>query len=134
MQRKAVRVIDANCLIKIDLTLLSMNSRLVTTPEVMAEAKDSLTQEKIKALPFAIEVDSANRETLQKVRDFARGTGDLGSLSEQDIGLIALAAKLMVREGRGKELRNEPPPPVDLARIVEDGWQEDESGGDDELA
>jgi rRNA maturation endonuclease Nob1 len=45
---------------------------------------------------------------MENVRDFARKTGDIGSLSDQDIGIIALAYRFYMTEGLKDCLRTNP--------------------------
>lgn len=52
---------------------------------------------------------SHNTESLEFIKDFAKKTGDLGSLSEVDLELLALTHTLYVREGLGETLRKVPP-------------------------
>ena len=44
------------------------------------------------------------------MKEFAKKTGDISSLSDVDMELIALTYMLYVQNGKSEELRKEPPP------------------------
>lgn len=48
--------------------------------------------------------------SVELVREFAKKTGDLASLSDVDIGLLALAHTIYVGHGLEGKLRSSPPP------------------------
>lgn len=50
------------------------------------------------------------KKSVDFIRDFARKTGDLTSLSDVDIDLLALAHTLYTRKGLADKLRKTPPP------------------------
>ena len=51
----------------------------------------------VESLPFEIKKVCAEKKSLNFVREFARKTGDLASLSEVDLELLALAHTLYER-------------------------------------
>ena len=58
-------------------------------------------------MPFELKIRQPSKDDFLHVKEFARQTGDLGSLSTNDMGLIALAVKIH-RENGGDPLRTSP--------------------------
>ena len=67
---------------------LSSQYRIVTTEDVLGELKDS------KKFPFEIETVAADEKSMGLVKEFAKKTGDIASLSQIDMELIAVAFKM----------------------------------------
>lgn len=108
---KPIVVLDANAFISAQSLLdLGADHRLVTTPDVMAELRDAKTRDMLEKFPFKIEEIQCDKKSLALVKDFAKKTGDLTSLSDVDMELIALTLMLYVQNGKGEELRKTPPP------------------------
>ncbi|EFO63747.1 Nin one binding protein-like protein [Giardia lamblia P15] len=75
----------------------------------MAEVCDPESQLWISNLPITITVSVPSKVSIGRVRAFARATGDLTSLSEEDIEVIALALDLDVTaHGNDNHIRLEP--------------------------
>ena len=51
----------------------------------------------LKSLPYDIVKKTPQKESIRIVKEFATATGDIGSLSDQDIGIIALARDYYVK-------------------------------------
>lgn len=92
------------------ITNLATTTRLITTPDVLDELKDLKTKEFIDSLPFSIEVVDPDQKVLELVKDFAKKTGDIASLSLVDMELIAVAYAVYKKEGLENLLRKDPPP------------------------
>ena len=65
---------------------------------MIAELKDEKTKHYLETIPFEIEELDCDEKSLQVVKDFAKKTGDIGSLSDIDMELIALAHTLYINE------------------------------------
>lgn len=89
---------------------LATTTRLVTTADVLSELKDAKTKEFIESLPFEIEVIDPDEKIIELVKEFAKKTGDIASLSLIDMELIAVAYALYKKEGLEALLRRDPPP------------------------
>ena len=62
----------------------------------------------LKSLPYDIVKKTPQKESIRIVKEFATATGDIGSLSDQDIGIIALARDYYVKQGMSEMLRKKP--------------------------
>lgn len=98
--KRPILILDANAFISCaKITELGKNHRLVTTSDVIAELKDEQTKAYLEKIPFEIEELDFDEKSLEIVKDFAKKTGDIGSLSDIDMELIALAHTLYSKEG-----------------------------------
>lgn len=116
-------VLDAGPIIKNEpsvSTLLAKAEKLITTPAVISEIRDSATRSRVQTtlLPF-LELKQPNASAVKFVQDFARRTGDLAVLSRPDLEIIALAYELecemnggdwRLRKTPGQKRTNGPPP------------------------
>ncbi|KAM7258103.1 hypothetical protein ACFE04_013844 [Oxalis oulophora] len=124
----AVAVIDANAVIQGgNNNLHSMADKFVTVPEVLAEIRDPVSRHRLNLIPFQIDSMEPTPDALNKVNKFARATGDLQTLSDVDIKLIALTYTLEAQFHGISHLRNVPPPVqmVNVKRLPEKdmpGW------------
>lgn len=101
-------VLDTNVFLR-RMTFWEIGELFVTTPGVMAEVCDPESQLWISNLPVTITVNTPSKVSVGRVRAFARATGDLTSLSEEDIEVIALALDLDVTaHGNDSHIRLEP--------------------------
>lgn len=127
--KKSIAVLDANAFISMSsINNLASNTRLVTTPDVLLELKDLKTKEFVESFPFEIEVVDPDEKVLQLVKEFAKKTGDIASLSLVDMELIAVTYALYKKEGLEELLRKEPPPMVekdDLEEYVKENGMAD---------
>jgi len=109
-------VIDANVLIK-QLRLRDLMGasddqdfasryRVLTVPEVLKEIKDESARAYLESLPFELEVRESEPADFEKVRAFAKETGDLKTLSWVDMKVIALG--VTVAREAGEEVRQAP--------------------------
>lgn len=90
--------------------LLANSHKIITIPEVINELRDETTRARVQTqlMPF-LEVRSPKPESIKKVMDFARRTGDLDVLSRPDLRVLALAYEIEVeRNGGDWRLRNMP--------------------------
>lgn len=85
-----------------------------TTSEVYLEIRDAQARRNLQQLPVELKIREPEKEDFQAVKRFAKETGDLGSLSTNDMGLMALAVTLHRVSGVGKELRSTP----ELAGVI----------------
>lgn len=118
--KKSIAVLDANAFISMSsINNLASNTRLVTTPDVLLELKDLKTKEFVESFPFEIEVVDPDEKVLLLVKEFAKKTGDIASLSLVDMELIAVTYALYKKEGLEELLRKEPPPMVEKDDLEE---------------
>ncbi|PJF18366.1 hypothetical protein PSACC_01787 [Paramicrosporidium saccamoebae] len=71
----------------------TLSEHLYTTPEVLAELKDVATRDRLVLYPNLV-VRNPSMEALQTVREFAKMTGDVVSLSGTDLKVVALTLTL----------------------------------------
>ncbi|KAK6935371.1 Nin one binding (NOB1) Zn-ribbon-like [Dillenia turbinata] len=123
----AVAVVDANAIIEGGEKLYSYADKFVSVPEVMDEVRDSVSRHKLSFVPFSIDTTEPSPDALKKVISFARATGDLQTLSDVDLKLIALTYTLEAQIHGIHHLRDSPPPVhlVNVRRLPEKdlpGW------------
>uniref|UniRef100_A0A0E0N8U2 RNA-binding protein NOB1 n=1 Tax=Oryza rufipogon TaxID=4529 RepID=A0A0E0N8U2_ORYRU len=106
----AVAVVDANAVISGGAALSSSAARLVTVPEVLEEVRDASARRRLALLMAPVETLDPAPEFVKKVVKFARETGDLQTLSDVDIKIIALAYMLETEIHGTNHLREQPPP------------------------
>lgn len=101
-------VLDTNVFLR-RMAFWEIGESFVTTPGVMAEVCDSESQIWISNLPVTVAISTPSKVSMGRVRAFARATGDLTSLSEEDIEVIALTLDLDVNaHGDDNHIRLEP--------------------------
>ncbi|ESQ35709.1 hypothetical protein EUTSA_v10009994mg [Eutrema salsugineum] len=103
-------VLDANAVIEGGQSLTNLADRLVTVPEVFSEIRGKASRSLLASILFKTETRELCPESLSKVENFARATGDLQTLSEVDLKLIALTYTLEAQVHGTKNLRDVPPP------------------------
>ncbi|TYI66315.1 hypothetical protein E1A91_D09G214700v1 [Gossypium mustelinum] len=123
----AVAVVDANAVIEGGEKLNNIADRFVTVPEVLAEIRDPVSRHRLAFIPFSIDSVEPSPDALNKVIKFARATGDLQTLSDVDLKLIALTYTLESQIHGTNHLRDAPPPVhvVNVKRLPErdlPGW------------
>ncbi|KAL6629710.1 hypothetical protein ACP70R_029475 [Stipagrostis hirtigluma subsp. patula] len=106
----AVAVVDANAAISGGAALATTAGRLVTVPEALEEVRDAAARRRLALLPTPVETVEPAPEFVKKVTRFARETGDLQTLSDVDIKIIALAYMLEAEIHGTSHLREHPPP------------------------
>ncbi|KAG1361298.1 putative RNA-binding protein NOB1 [Cocos nucifera] len=105
----AVAVVDANAIINGG-RLVSSADKFVSVREVLDEVRDPASRHRLSFLPFPIETMEPSPEFIKKVVKFARETGDLQTLSDVDIKLIALTYMLEAQIHGTSHLRESLPP------------------------
>ncbi|KAF3448546.1 hypothetical protein FNV43_RR09259 [Rhamnella rubrinervis] len=120
-------VIDANAIIEGGEKLSQYADKFVSVPEVMEEVRDPVSRHRLAFTPFSIQTMEPTPESLNKVIKFARETGDLQTLSDVDLKLIALTYTLEAQIHGTEHLRDSPPPvhTVNVKRLPEKelpGW------------
>ncbi|CAA0406719.1 unnamed protein product [Arabidopsis thaliana] len=123
----SIAVVDANAIIEGRQSLTNFADKFVTVPEVLSEIRDPASRRRLAFIPFTIDTMEPSPESLSKVIKFARATGDLQSLSDVDLKLIALSYTLEAQVYGTKNLRDVPPPiqTVRVKRLPEKdlpGW------------
>ncbi|KAB2067095.1 hypothetical protein ES319_A09G202900v1 [Gossypium barbadense] len=123
----AVAVVDANAVIEGGEKLNNTADRFVTVPEVLAEIRDPVSRHRLAFIPVSIDSVEPSPDALNKVIKFARATGDLQTLSDVDLKLIALTYTLESQIHGTNHLRDAPPPVhvVNVKRLPErdlPGW------------
>ncbi|KAE8717502.1 RNA-binding protein nob1, putative isoform 2 [Hibiscus syriacus] len=123
----AVAVVDANAIIEGGEKLNNTADKFVTVPEVLAEIRDPVSRRRLAFIPFTIDSLEPSPDALNKVIKFSRATGDLQTLSDVDLKLIALTYMLESQIHGTNHLRDAPPPVhvVNVKRLPErdlPGW------------
>ncbi|XP_047324201.1 RNA-binding NOB1-like protein [Impatiens glandulifera] len=123
----AIAVVDANAIIQGGDKLSSFSDKFISVPEVINEVRDPTSRHRLNFLPFTVETREPLPEALKKVISFAKATGDLQTLSDVDIKLIALTYTMELQIHGAKHLRDSPPPikTVNVKRLPEadmPGW------------
>ncbi|XVF52875.1 hypothetical protein PTKIN_Ptkin05aG0053700 [Pterospermum kingtungense] len=123
----AVAVVDTNAVIEGGEKLNNTADKFVTVPEVLAEIRDPVSRHRLAFIPFSIDSMEPSPDSLNKVIKFARATGDLQTLSDVDLKLIALTYTLESQIHGTNHLRDAPPPVhvVNVKRLPEKdlpGW------------
>ncbi|CAN1189812.1 RNA-binding NOB1-like protein [Linum perenne] len=123
----AVAVIDANAVIQGGDNLHNLADKFVTVPEVLNEIRDPVSRHRLALIPFTIDSMEPTPEALNTVIKFAKATGDLQTLSDVDLKLIALTYSLEGQIHGTQHLRDAPPPvqTVNVKRLPEKempGW------------
>lgn len=104
---KRTVVVDAGAVIR-GVRLERVGGKLVTTPGVLAEIRDRQARANLITLPVDIETRAPMPEALNFIKRFAKETGDLGFLSQNDMELMALAYQLQRETGEHEHLRFHP--------------------------
>eukprot|EP01026_Neomeris_dumetosa_P067831 TRINITY_DN6627_c0_g1_i7.p2 TRINITY_DN6627_c0_g1~~TRINITY_DN6627_c0_g1_i7.p2 ORF type:complete len:559 (+),score=79.66 TRINITY_DN6627_c0_g1_i7:63-1739(+) len=103
-------VVDANAIItgtRVD----RLGDVVVSIPEVLSEVRDKKSREFLDQLPFGIRTMHPEAPYINRIRTFARETGDLQVLSEVDVKLLALSVQLDIKKcGSDDHLRKTPLP------------------------
>lgn len=87
---------DANAFIRhSNLMELGNQHNLVTTDQIVREIKDQQTRDKIRDGLIDLDLMRPSESSIRKIKEFAQKTGDLNSLSHQDINLMAMAYTLL---------------------------------------
>ncbi|RWR74916.1 Nin one binding NOB1 Zn-ribbon-like protein [Cinnamomum micranthum f. kanehirae] len=123
----SVAVVDANAIIHGGEKLMSYADKLVSVKEVLEEVRDPVSRHRLAFMPFSVDAMEPSPDALKKVISFARATGDLQTLSDVDLKLIALTYTLEAQIHGTKHLRDNPPPlhMVNVKRLPEKempGW------------
>ncbi|XP_039114876.1 20S-pre-rRNA D-site endonuclease nob1 [Dioscorea cayenensis subsp. rotundata] len=105
----SVAVVDANAIIHGDKLVGSADS-FVSVREVLDEVRDPVSRQRLAFLPFHVDIMEPSPESIKKVVKFARETGDLQTLSDVDLKLIALTYMLESQIHGTHHLRESPPP------------------------
>ncbi|KAI3691782.1 hypothetical protein L6452_31584 [Arctium lappa] len=123
----AVAVVDANAIIQGGERLHNSADKFVSVADVIREVRDPTSRHRLNFLPFTVDTMEPSPESLKKVINFARATGDLQTLSDVDLKLIALTHTLESQIHGTSHLRDTPPPirTVNVKRLPEKelpGW------------
>ncbi|KAE8670231.1 RNA-binding protein nob1, putative isoform 2 [Hibiscus syriacus] len=89
-KRIAMAVVDANAIIEGGKKLNNIADKFVIVLEILAEIHDPVSRHHLAFIPFSIDSVEPSPDSLNKVIKFARATGDLQTLSDVDLKLIAL--------------------------------------------
>ncbi|XP_076945456.1 RNA-binding NOB1-like protein [Bidens hawaiensis] len=123
----AVAVVDANAIIQGGEQLHNSADKFVSVADVIQEVRDPTSRHRLNFMPFVIDTMEPSPESLKKVISFAKATGDLQTLSDVDLKLIALTYTLETQIHGTSHLRETPPPirTVNVKRLPEKdlpGW------------
>jgi len=72
----------------------TLSKAFYTCPGVISELKDEATRQRIKQLPYHLEVKQPSEEALALATRWARATGDISTLSHVDLQVLALVVTL----------------------------------------
>lgn len=101
--------VDANAFLHCrNLLQLGLETALCTTSSVLNELKDQKTKDLINSLPFELKVELPSQKAMKIVRDFATKTGDIVTLSDPDLEIIAIAYDECLRRDISNKLNTEP--------------------------
>ncbi|GLJ36547.1 hypothetical protein SUGI_0734430 [Cryptomeria japonica] len=106
----SVVVVDSSSLIDGGERVMRSAEKLVSVKEVLDEIKDPVSRHRMAFMPFTIHTMEPSEESLKQIISFARATGDLRSLSDVDIKLLALTYTLEAEVHGTAHLRTRPPP------------------------
>ncbi|XP_077241822.1 RNA-binding NOB1-like protein [Tasmannia lanceolata] len=106
----SVAIVDANAIIHGGEKLMNSADKFVSVSEVLEEVRDPVSRHRLAVMPFPVEIMEPSQEALKKVINFARATGDLQTLSDVDLKLIALTYTLEAQIHGINHLRHSPPP------------------------
>ncbi|KAL0327799.1 UNVERIFIED_CONTAM: RNA-binding NOB1-like protein [Sesamum angustifolium] len=123
----AVAVVDANAIIQGGERLAHSADRFVSIAEVISEIRDPASRHSLNFLPFIVDTLEPSPDALNKVISFAKATGDLQTLSDVDLKLIALTYTLEAQIHGTQHIRESPSPihTVNVKRLPEKdlpGW------------
>lgn len=104
----SVAIVDANAIIHGDM-LVGCADKFVSVREVVEEIRDPVSRQRLSRLPFLVETMEPSPDAIKKVVKFARETGDLQTLSDVDIKLLALTYMLEAQIHGTNHLRDSPP-------------------------
>lgn len=105
----SVAVVDANAIIHGD-KLIGVADKFVTTNEVIEEVRDPVSRQRLTMLPIDVDIMEPDAEFIKIVVKFAKETGDLQTLSDVDLKIIALSYMLESQIHGADHLRKSPPP------------------------
>lgn len=101
--------IDANAFLHCrSLLQVGLETVLGTTSSVLNELKDQKAKDLINSLPFELKVELPSQKAMKAVREFAAKTGDIVSLSDTDLEVIAIAYDECEKRGLLEKLNREP--------------------------
>ncbi|KAH9290453.1 hypothetical protein KI387_034570, partial [Taxus chinensis] len=106
----SVVVVDTSSIIDGGEKLMRSAEKLVSVKEVLDEIKDPVSRHRMAFMPFTIQTMDPSEEALKQIISFAKATGDLRSLSDVDIKLLALTYTLEAQVHGTAHLRTKPPP------------------------
>ncbi len=103
-------ILDANALIRGDINYIrSLGADdVVTLPAILAEVRDRVSREMLASWPVKPTEMNPDAASIEFVEAFAKLTGDITTLSRQDIRVLALAVMLERRINGGSNLRDKP--------------------------
>ncbi|XP_013713752.2 RNA-binding NOB1-like protein [Brassica napus] len=109
----SMAVVDAYAVMN-EQSVTDLAENFVTVPEVLSEIRDA--QHRLKFISFTIETMEPSPESLSRFIKFAKAIGDLHTLSDVDLKLIALTHTFEAEVHGIKNLRDVPPP-IQIVRV-----------------
>jgi RNA-binding protein NOB1 len=103
-------ILDANALIRGDINYIRTLGAddVITLPAILAEVRDKVSREMLASWPVKPNEMNPDAASIEFVEAFAKLTGDITTLSRQDIRVLALAVMLERRINGGRNLRDKP--------------------------
>lgn len=131
--KKSIVVLDANAFISmVNIVDLGGKNRLITIKNVVDELKDEKSKGYFQRIPFEVEQLNFDDKSMLVVKEFARKTGDLTSLSDTDLQLLALTHTLYSRYMPEVVLRQNPPPMMENNEMDDSDTSGDNSESDEQ--
>jgi RNA-binding protein NOB1 len=103
-------ILDANALIRGDINYIRGLGAddVITLPAILAEVRDRVSREMLASWPVKPHEMNPDAASIEFVEAFAKLTGDITTLSRQDVRVLALAVMLERRINGGSNLRDKP--------------------------
>jgi RNA-binding protein NOB1 len=103
-------ILDANALIRGDINYIRNLGAddVITLPAIIAEVRDKVSRDMLASWPVKPNEMNPDAASIEFVESFAKLTGDINTLSRQDIRVLALAVMLERRVNGGGNLRDKP--------------------------
>ncbi|CAN2389431.1 NIN1 RPN12 binding protein 1 homolog (S. cerevisiae), partial [Pristimantis euphronides] len=99
--------------------LQEIGAHIYTVREVVTEIRDKPTRRRLAVLPYELLYKEPGPESIQRVTDFSKKTGDYVSLSATDIKVLALTYQLEVEHVGTEHIRKEPPEKVSISTTAQ---------------
>ncbi|KAL8612402.1 hypothetical protein ACOMHN_008387 [Nucella lapillus] len=100
-------VVDAGGFIR-NASIREIGEEVFSVPDVVNEITDRATKQRLKVLPYTLNLKNPSKDAVVFVSDFAKKTGDFKHLSKADVNVIALTYMLEKQYAGEEHIRKEP--------------------------